>query len=188
MARTCHSAQLNLTNSIGKASPMLKQKLLSAERILILEPPSPLKAADFEAVAHEIDPDLAEHDTLAGGIEPTTTTKENSMQIQLSTDGNIDGHEALATQVSSVVESGLKRFSDHITRVEVHLSDESSDKKGGNDDMRCVMEARLEGRQPIAVTNQAATLDEAVDGAAGKLTSVIESTLGRLRDHRASQH
>ena len=100
------------------------------------------------------------------------------MQIQLNTDGNIEGHEELATQVSSVVESALKRFSDHITRVEVHLSDENSEKKDGNDDMRCMMEARLEGRQPIAVTHQAATLDQAVEGAADKLTRLIESTLG----------
>jgi len=106
------------------------------------------------------------------------------MQIQLNTDHNIEGHEALATQVSSVVESALKRFSDHITRVEVHLSDENSDKKGGNDDMRCVMEARLEGRKPIAVTDHAATVDQAVNGAAYKLTRLIESTLGRLRDQR----
>ena len=68
-------------------------------------------------------------------------------------------------------------------RRDVHLSDENSDKKCGNDDMRCVMEARLEGRQPIAATHQAATLDQAVDGATDKLTRWIESTLGRLRDH-----
>ncbi len=48
--------------------------------------------------------------------------------------------------------------------------------------MRCVMEARLEGRQPIAVTDQAATLDQAVRGDANKLARLIESTLGRLRD------
>jgi ribosome-associated translation inhibitor RaiA len=82
------------------------------------------------------------------------------------------------------VESALSRFSDHITRVEVHLNDENSDKKGGNDDMRCMMEARLEGRQPITVTHQAATLDQAVDGAADKLAGLIESTLGRLRDQQ----
>ena len=44
------------------------------------------------------------------------------------------------------------------------------------------MEARLEGRQPTAVTHQAATLHEAVDGAADKLAASLESTLGRLRD------
>src|SRR5665648_612318 len=107
------------------------------------------------------------------------------MQIQINTDHNIEGREALADQVRGVVESALSRFSDHITRVEVHLSDENSDKKGGNDEMRCMMEARIEGRQPIAVTHQAAILDQAVDGAADKLTRLIESTLGRLRDQKS---
>jgi ribosome-associated translation inhibitor RaiA len=106
------------------------------------------------------------------------------MQVQINTDRNIEGHEALATQVSGVVESALSRFTDSITRVEVHLSDENSDKKGGNDNMRCVMEGRLEGRQPVAVTHQAATVDQAVDGAADKLTRMIESTLGQLRDEK----
>jgi len=106
------------------------------------------------------------------------------MQIQINTDRHIEGHEALAAQVSSVVESALSRISDYITRVEVHLSDENSAKKGGNDDIRCVMEARLEGRQPSAVTHQAATVDQAVDGAAEKLIRMIESTLGQLRDQK----
>ena len=106
------------------------------------------------------------------------------MQIQINTDHNIEGREALATQVSGAVESALSRVSDHITRVEVHLSDENSSKSGQND-KRCMMEARLEGRQPIAVTHQAATLDEAVDGAADKLARLIESTLGRLHDQRS---
>lgn len=110
------------------------------------------------------------------------------MQIQTNTDANIDGHEALATQVSSVVESALNRFSDHITRVEVQLSDENSNKKGGNHDMRCVMEARLEGRQPVVVTHEAATVDQAIDGAADKLHRMIESIIWKLRDHRVSQH
>lgn len=107
------------------------------------------------------------------------------MQIQINTDRNIEGREALVAQVSGVVEGSLSRFSDHITRVEVHLSDENSDRKDSTDDMRCVMEARLEGRQPIAATHQAATLDQAVDGAAGKLTRMIESTLGRLHEQKS---
>jgi hypothetical protein len=48
-----------------------------------------------------------------------------------------------------------------------------------------MMEARLEGRQPIAVTNQADTLDQAVDGAADKLTHLIDHTLGKLK-HQSS--
>ena len=107
------------------------------------------------------------------------------MQIQINTDHNIEGHQALTDHISSVIENALSRFSDHITRVEVHLSDENSDKKSGIDDMRCMMEARLEGRQPIAVTYQATTLDQAVDGAADKLVNLIERTLGRVHDQES---
>jgi hypothetical protein len=103
------------------------------------------------------------------------------MQVQVNTDHNIKGHEALATSVRSTVEGALRRSSDHITRVEVHLSDENGDKRGQND-KRCVMEARLEGREPVAVTCEAATVDEAVNGAAGELTRLVDGILGRLHD------
>ena len=105
------------------------------------------------------------------------------MKIQLNTDVNIDGNEALAAQVSATLEQALERFSEHVTRVEVHLSDENAG-KSGQQDQRCVLEARLEGRQPVAVTAHAATLEQAVHGAAQKLASLLSSTLGRLHDHR----
>ena len=105
------------------------------------------------------------------------------MKIQLNTDVHIDGTEALAAEVSATIEQALERFSGHITRVEVHLSDENGG-KSGQKDQRCMLEARLEGRQPLAVANHAATLEQAVHGAAQKLTHLLESTLGRLHDHR----
>jgi len=101
------------------------------------------------------------------------------MYIQINTDRNIEGHQALNARVSGVVEDALSRFSDHISRVEVHLSDVNSNKKGGDDDMRCMVEARIKGRQPIAITHHAATVDQVVDGAVDKLVSLIETTLGR---------
>lgn len=45
---------------------MLKHTLLSAEGILILEPSGALESADFDAVIHDMDLYLAEHDSLAG--------------------------------------------------------------------------------------------------------------------------
>ena len=103
------------------------------------------------------------------------------MHIQVNSDDSIEGREELATRVEAVVEEALSRFSNQITRVEVHLSDENSHKSGQND-KRCMMEARLENRRPTAVTHRAATLDQAINGAAEKLQRSIESTLGRLRD------
>ncbi len=105
------------------------------------------------------------------------------MQIQVNTDRHIEGHERLTAWTRGVVEQALSHVSDRVTRVEVHLSDERGDRSGQHD-QQCLMEARLEGRQPIAVTHQAATLDQAVKGAAEKLTSALESILGRLRDQR----
>jgi len=105
------------------------------------------------------------------------------MKIQLNTDVHIDGTEALAAQVSAIVEQALERFREHVTRVEVHLSDENGG-KSGQQDQRCMLEARLEGRQPVAVTDHAASLEQAVHGAAQKLARLLDSTLGRLHDHR----
>ena len=106
------------------------------------------------------------------------------MHIQINTDHNIKGHEALAAEVRGVVERALSHLSDHVTRVEVHLTDERGPKSGKHD-KRCMMEARLEGRQPIAVTDEASTVDLAVNGAADKLARLIEHTLGKLHDQRS---
>ncbi|MEP7246256.1 MAG: HPF/RaiA family ribosome-associated protein, partial [Gammaproteobacteria bacterium] len=99
------------------------------------------------------------------------------MLIQLNTDGNIPGNEALAEQVEIVLTNALARFTQHITRLEVHLSDMNSESKKGAEDMRCLLEARLAGRQPTAVHHQAATLEQALTGAADKLKHSLESTL-----------
>ncbi len=106
------------------------------------------------------------------------------MQIQINTDRNIEGHDALSSQVSSTVDAALSRFKDHISRVEVHLRDENSSKKESVDDMHCMLEARLAGKKPLAVKNNAETTQQAVDGALDKLTRLLDSTLGRQRDKR----
>ncbi len=103
------------------------------------------------------------------------------MIIQINTDNHIKASEELAEQAKATVESTLGHLTEHITRVEVHLSDENSD-KGGSDDKRCMMEARLEGQQPIAVTDEAETIDQAIGGAADKLKRMLDHTLGRLED------
>lgn len=106
------------------------------------------------------------------------------MQVQINTDHNVEGREALAAHVTGVVKGALSRASDQVTRVEVHLGDEIGH-KSGKEEKRCMMEARLEGRSPIAVTHHAATLHQAVDGAAKKLTRLVESTIKRMRDQKS---
>jgi ribosome-associated translation inhibitor RaiA len=100
------------------------------------------------------------------------------MQIQVNSDGNIDGREALVRHVEAEVAAALDRFNDRITRVEVHLSDENAGKPGESE-KRCLMEARVAGSQPVAVSDQRASLEDAVSGAARKLQHLLESSLGR---------
>ena len=100
------------------------------------------------------------------------------MKIQINTGHNIDGHEALARQAEYTVESTLGHLAKHVTRMEVHLSDENSE-KGGGMDKRCLMEARVEGHQPIAVTHKSETVAQAIAGAAEKLKQAVGHTLDR---------
>ena len=102
------------------------------------------------------------------------------MKTQINTDNHIAGREALSQQAEASVASALGHLAEHVTRVEVHLSDENGNKTGGRD-KRCMMEARLEGHQPIAVTDEAETIAQAIDGAADNLKRALNSTLGRLR-------
>ncbi len=105
----------------------------------------------------------------------------NIMKIQINTDKNITGRETLVAQAEATITDALGHLAEQITRIEVHLSDENGEKTGGPD-KRCVMEARLEGRQPIAVTDESGSLDAAIAGAADKLKSSLDSNLGRLND------
>ena len=103
------------------------------------------------------------------------------MQININTDKTIERHQGLDEHVESVVSAAVARFGEQITRVEVHLSDENSQKSadGGS---RCMLEARVTNYQPIAVSEHAPTLHQAISGAANKLKRAVDSALGRLHD------
>ena len=104
------------------------------------------------------------------------------MTIQFNTDKNIASNERTASYLNSMILDSLDRFSDNITRIEVHLSDENSTKSVGND-KRCTLEARLEGLKPIAVTNNSDTVEKSVRGAIDKLVGLLDKTLERQRTY-----
>jgi ribosome-associated translation inhibitor RaiA len=102
------------------------------------------------------------------------------MKIQINTGHNIDGREAMSRHAESVVENSLSHLSSHVTRVEIHVSEENNE-KGGIGDKRCVMEACLEHHQPIAVTAEAGSAHEAINDAAEKLKQALGHTIDRQR-------
>ena len=103
------------------------------------------------------------------------------MQVLVNSNHTINGGEDLTERVQGVVEGRLDRFEGRITRVEVHLNDLNSSKIGERD-KRCMMEARVGGMKPIAVSHEAPTLTEAIHVAADKLERAIEHSLGKLED------
>jgi ribosomal subunit interface protein len=105
------------------------------------------------------------------------------MQVQINTDRNVTGREELARHVEDKVNAALERFSDRLTRVEIHLGDENSDKKSGDADKRCLIEARPAGLRPIAASHRAATVDLALDGALDKFKRALTNTLEKLRKY-----
>jgi len=104
------------------------------------------------------------------------------MTIQINTDKTLTGEKRSSDFFTSQITEALQRFESHITRIEVHLKDENG-KKDGFNNISCLLEARLEGRQPIAINNQADTIDLAVTGAIDKIKTAIETILGRIQKH-----
>ncbi len=104
------------------------------------------------------------------------------MMIQFNTDNVISGNRERMQPFEKLIADQLSRFSEYITRIEVHLGDENSHKQGTND-IRCMLEARLEGFQPVAVTNHAGDQHYAVKGAIDKMKSVLDTKLSKLRNH-----
>lgn len=101
------------------------------------------------------------------------------MKIQINTDHNIEGNERLDAFLENKVANALSRFENHITRIELHLSDENAS-KSGPEDKRCLLEARLEGREPLTVTGNADTVESAVNAAIEKMKHVLDTVLGKL--------
>jgi len=104
------------------------------------------------------------------------------MLIQVNTDNHIQGSERLTTYVQSVVQDTLSRFAERITRVEVHLHDTNSAAKDSDNDKRCGLEVRIAGLDPLNVSHNAAEIDQAIDGAADKMKTLLDRHLGKLSE------
>ena len=105
------------------------------------------------------------------------------MIIQLNADNNLSIHDDFAGTIDNLLLEKLKRFSKHISRLEVHFSDENASKQGVSD-KRCMLEARIEGKEPIAVTNEGETYEHALHGAIEKLKASLNTIIGKMEAHQ----
>jgi hypothetical protein len=101
------------------------------------------------------------------------------MKFQLNSDNNIQGDQRLADIAEQIVVNELGSFASRITRAEVHLQDVNG-AKGGPEDIRCMIEVRPEGMNPISVENKGVNVEAATKGAAKKLRSILTTEFGKL--------
>ena len=103
------------------------------------------------------------------------------MQVQVHADDHIHGGESVAQWIQDESGTRLARFRENITRLEVFLTDVDAGKSGA-EDKRCRIEARVAGRQPVAVTAEADKMATAFISAVDKLTRALDADLGRVKD------
>lgn len=109
------------------------------------------------------------------------------MKVQVNTSNDIENKETLERWASDYLNEHLARFEQDITSIEVQMTDENHAAKGGGVDKRCMLEARVNGRAPVAVTHFAPDQNLAFRGAADKLASALDHAFGKLdrREHRS---
>ena len=111
------------------------------------------------------------------------------MKVQVNTSNDIDNKDTLERWAGEYLNEQLARFEQDITSIEVQLTDENHAAKGGGVDQRCMLEARVNGRAPIAVTNYAPDQNLAFRGATEKLEHALDHAFGKLdrREHRVRE-
>lgn len=103
------------------------------------------------------------------------------MIIQLNTDKNLTIHSGYEAQITEKLNIDLERYTDYITRIEVHMSDENGSKSGIND-KKCLLEARFEGKPPIVTSDFGNTYDLALKGASEKLRNALKTVVSKIQE------
>lgn len=102
------------------------------------------------------------------------------MTILVNTDNHIEGKEELNNYITNLYTEKLSRFNSHLTRIEVHLSDENAG-KAGTDDKKCSIEAKIEGADPIFASAQSDEMSKAIHEGLQKIKRGIEHHLDKVK-------
>lgn len=102
------------------------------------------------------------------------------MDVIVNTDKHIQSPQEFKDKYREELRNGLKRFDEHVTRYEIYFSDENKG-KSGPDDKKCVIEARIKGRNPETVTHYADTVALSFNGALDKMKSLLDRIVDQHR-------
>lgn len=105
------------------------------------------------------------------------------MQVQINHDNHLRIAQDTSERLVETVSTSLAQYKNQVTRVELHLQDLNGGKHG-DVDKRCLIEARLDHLQPLAVSHEAPSIKQAIDGALKKLDSALGHAIGKRRAAR----
>lgn len=108
------------------------------------------------------------------------------MNIEIRTDKNIQNSERLIDYIRAELTTKFQRYGEKITLFSVHLSDENA-AKGGDNDLRCLIEARPAGLKPVTAAHKAGNIDAAIHGAMDRLKHGLEHLFEKKENPRASK-
>ncbi|MDQ8023570.1 MAG: hypothetical protein REI94_17150 [Moraxellaceae bacterium] len=104
------------------------------------------------------------------------------MRIEVSIDTRAADRTSVMAALAAEVEAGLKHYRMRLTSAQLHLRDTNGPRAGV--DHRCALEVRPAGSDPIAVTHEAATVNESVKGAIAKMNQRLATVFGKLETVR----
>lgn len=107
---------------------------------------------------------------------------KRTMTIQVNSDKNITVSEAFIAKITQDLNSSLARFDEFVTRLEVFLADENSERQGSND-KRCTIEVRIKGLDPEAVTSTADDIGLAFKLASDKVAQLLRNRTDKMKNH-----
>jgi ribosome-associated translation inhibitor RaiA len=111
------------------------------------------------------------------------------IKVQVNTSNDVENKDSLDRWASDYLNEHLSRYEQDLTSVEVQMTDENHAAKGGGGDKRCMLEARVNGRAPVAVTAFAEDQNVAFRAATDKLVHALEHVFGKLdrKEHRVRE-
>ena len=100
------------------------------------------------------------------------------MKILVNSDSSIAMDAKLAKNIMGEAAEILDRFSDRLTRVEIHLTDIDRGKTG-KVDKRCLVEVRAAKMKPLVASAQTREVTTSVSQAMAKISRALNTSLGK---------
>jgi hypothetical protein len=111
------------------------------------------------------------------------------IKVLVNTSNDVENKDSLQRWASEYLNEQLARYDQDLTSIEVQMTDENHATRGGGGDKRCMLEARVTGRSPVAVTQFAEDQNVAFRGATEKLAHALDHAFGKLdrKEHRVRE-